>query len=146
MKRLSAGIAALSLAGCVTLVNTHGYVPSEEQLSELVVGVDTRDSVEDVVGPPGASGVLRDERWYYISSTFHTRAALAPKEVERELVAISFDEEGTITNIERFGLEDGQVIALNRRVTDDNVKGVSFIRQLLGNLGNFAADQFFDDV
>ena len=41
-----------------------------------------------------------------------------------------------------FTLEDGRVIALSRRVTNSNVKGISLIRQLLGNFGNFTAGQF----
>lgn len=145
IKRLSAGLSAILLAGCVTLYSSHGYTPNPEELEGLVVGVDTRDTVEDLIGPPSSSGVVRDRAWYYLSSTFATRAALAPKEIERELVAISFAEDGTIENIERFGLEDGNILVLNRRVTDDNIKGVSFLRQLLGNIGNFTADQFLDN-
>ncbi len=45
---------------------------------------------------------------------------------------------------ERFGLQDGEVIALNRRVTDSNIEGVSFIRQLLGNLGRVDAGTLLD--
>ena len=63
-------------------------------------------------------------------------------EVDRTVVAISFDSDGVVENIERFGLEDGRVIAISRRVTDSNIKGVSFLRQLFGNIGNFAAEQF----
>ncbi|HDR27177.1 MAG TPA: outer membrane protein assembly factor BamE, partial [Rhodovulum sp.] len=34
----------------------------------------------------------------------------------------------------------GRVIALNRRVTESNVKGISFLGQLFRNLGNFRAE------
>ncbi|MBC7156656.1 MAG: outer membrane protein assembly factor BamE, partial [Rhodobacteraceae bacterium] len=44
--------------------------------------------------------------------------------------------------VERFGLRDGEVVALSRRVTETNVRGVTFIRQLIGNIGNLRADQF----
>jgi hypothetical protein len=46
-----------------------------------------------------------------------------------------------VSNVERFGLEDGQVVALSRRVTETNIKGVSFIRQLMGNFGRLTTDQ-----
>ena len=36
------------------------------------------------------------------------------------------------------------VVALSRRVTDSNVRGVSFLRQLLGNLGRFRAEDLLD--
>ena len=66
-------------------------------------------------------------------------------EIDREVVAISFDTDGVVENIERFGLEDGQVIALSRRVTESNIKGVSFLRQLFGNIGNFAAEEVLNN-
>ncbi|MFT5786619.1 MAG: hypothetical protein ACI9KK_001979, partial [Ascidiaceihabitans sp.] len=35
----------------------------------------------------------------------------------------------------RFGLEDGQVVPLARRVTSTAVSNKSFLRQLIGNIG-----------
>ncbi|ALG90092.1 MAG: outer membrane protein assembly factor BamE [Confluentimicrobium sp.] len=132
---------ALGLSACTPIYRNHGYAPSETELGEVVVGIDTRDTVQDVIGPPSASGVIREDAWYYVASRWQTRGMYAPEVLNRELVAISFDDAGTVRNIERYGLEHGRVVALNRRVTDDNIKGVSFIGQLLGNIGNVTADQ-----
>lgn len=134
----------IALSACTPIYRNHGYAPTEEELEEVIVGVDTSATVSDLVGPPSASGVTRDDAWYYVASKWKTRGALAPEIYDRQVVAISFDGEGVVQNIERFTLEDGQVIALNRRVTEDNIKGVTFLRQLLGNIGNFTADQFLD--
>jgi outer membrane protein assembly factor BamE (lipoprotein component of BamABCDE complex) len=60
-----------------------------------------------------------------------------PEVVSRELVAISFDQRGVVRNIERFGLEDGVVVTLERRVTESSIQNNGFLRQLLGNIGNF---------
>ena len=133
-----AGLTVLALVACTPLVRTYGYVPTEEDLSEIIVGVDTRDTVADVIGAPTSSGVLRESGYYYVAQTKETVGARAPRVIEREVVAISFDQAGVVTNIERFGLEDGNVVALTRRVTDSNVQGVSFLRQLLGGLGQLA--------
>ena len=127
----------LSACGAGTLESNHGFAPTDAELDEIAVGIDTQDTVSTVVGPPSTSGAIRDEAWYYVASTFESRLYFKPKEVSREVVAISFDDEGVVQNIERFGLEDGQVVVLNRRVTDDNIQGISFLRQLLGNIGNF---------
>lgn len=132
----AAGVSGLS--ACAPIDRSHGYVPTEADLQEIVVGVDTRDTVEEVVGPPSASGVVGDDAWFYVQTDWRSVAYRAPEPVDRQLVAISFAPDGTVRNIERFGLEDGRVIALNRRITDSNVEGVSFIRQLLGNVGNFS--------
>jgi len=139
-----AAALALSLAACSPITRNHGYAPSDADLQEVVIGIDTRDTVADVVGAPSAAGVMRDNAWYYVASKWEARGPLAPEEVEREVVAVTFDAAGVVANIERFGLEEGEVISLNRRVTEDNIRGVSFLRQLLGNVGNFTADQFLD--
>jgi len=131
-------------AACSSIDRKHGYVPEDEDLNQIVVGVDTKETVADVVGRPATSGILSEGGWYYVESKFTAYGIRERREVEREVVAISFTTDGVVENIERFGMEDGQVVAISRRVTDSNIKGVSFIRQLFGSLGNFAAEQFIN--
>ncbi|WP_411997068.1 outer membrane protein assembly factor BamE [Aaestuariibius violaceus] len=128
-------LAALALAGCVAQFRNHGYAPSDSELAEVLVGLDTRDSVIETFGPPTTGGVLEQGAVYYVESRWRLYGALEPQIIDRQLVAISFDPEGVVSNVERFTLEDGRVITLSRRVTDDNVRNTTFIRQLLGNLG-----------
>lgn len=134
------GMAA-ALVGCTKIYRNHGYVPSDEELSAVLVGVDTRETVETAVGAPTSSGVIRDTAWYYVGSRWEHYTYREPRPVDRQVVAISFDTRGTVSNIERFTLEDGRVIALSRRVTDSNIQGVSFLRQLLGSVGRISAGQ-----
>jgi len=132
--------ASLVLAACSPIVRNHGYVPPDEELAEIAVGVDTRDTVEDTLGSPGASGVIDASGFYYVSQRVQQRGYRDPEVIDREIVAISFDQQGVVSNVERFGLEDGNVVALSRRVTDSNVQGIGFLRQLLGNLGRINLD------
>lgn len=127
----------LAIAGCTAIYRNHGYVPTEEDLAKVSVGVDTRDTVAEAIGVPSVSGVLNESGYYYVSSRLRHYGAMEPRVVERQLVAISFTQSGVVQNIERFGLEDGRVITLNRRVTESNVNDKTFLRQLLGNIGNF---------
>lgn len=129
--------AGLAIAGCTAIYRNHGYVPTDEDLAKVTVGVDTRDTVAEAVGVPSVSGVLNESGYYYVSSRLRHYGAMEPKVVERQLVAISFSQSGVVQNIERFGLEDGRVITLNRRVTESSVNDKTFLRQLLGNIGNF---------
>lgn len=139
------GLAILTLAACSSLMDTHGYVPTDEDLSRIEVGRDTRETVASIAGRPSSAGILSSSGWYYVKSTYETRLYRAPVEVDREVVAISYDDRGFVSNIERFGLDDGQVVVLNRRVTEDNRAGIGFLRQLFGNLGNFNPADFFED-
>ncbi len=136
-----AGIGAavlISFAACTTIYRDHGYVPTEEELAEVVVGVDTRDTVAETIGAPGASGMLNEGGYYYISTRMRHYGATQPKVVERQVVAVSFSQSGVVQNIERYSLQDGRVIPLNRRVTSSTVENKTFLRQLLGNLGNLS--------
>lgn len=146
MVRRAALVLALGLAmGCTPLYRNHGYVPSEQDLAEVLVGVDTRDTVADVIGPPTAESVLDGGGFYYVESRFRTLGPFRPTEIDRQVVAITFGPEGVVRNIERFGLEAGRVVTLNRRVTDDNIRDTTFIRQLMGNVGNVNAGDFLGD-
>ncbi len=132
-------VLALTLAACTATFRNHGYMPPDEELDMVLVGVDTRETVGVSIGAPGTSGLLTDSAYYYVQSRFRQFAYNAPEEVERQVLAISFDENGVVENIEKFGLEDGRVVVLSRRVTESNVKGVTFLRQLFSNFGNFDA-------
>lgn len=129
------------IAACSPIYRDHGYIPTDEELALITVAKDTRESVATKIGRPSASGLLNDVGWYYVESRFVTKGALQPKEVNREVVAISFTEAGVVENIERFGLEKGQIVPLSRRVTTDNVKAAGILRQLFGNVGGLTADQ-----
>lgn len=128
-------LCMVSLAACSTVYRNHGYVPTDADLALLEVGVDTRETVAEKVGRPLASGLLNDVGWYYVQSRWAYRGALEPREVDRQVVAISFTEAGRVQNVERFGLERGRVVPLSRRVTESNVRGLTVIQQLLGNFG-----------
>ncbi|MFV2052677.1 outer membrane protein assembly factor BamE [Aliiroseovarius sp. YM-037] len=145
LKSMVVGLVLLSLGACAATYRNHGYVPTDADLENVIVGVDTQETVGETIGRPTASGLLQGADWYYVQSRWRHFAYRKPKELDREVLAIRFNQSGVVENIERFGLEDGRVIVLSRRVTDSNIRGVSFIRQLLGNLGNFTADQFLGD-
>jgi outer membrane protein assembly factor BamE (lipoprotein component of BamABCDE complex) len=132
------------LAGCTPLYRNHGYVPEEAALTLIQVGVDTRESVAEKVGRPSTSGLLNDTGWYYVQSRWKTVGPREPQEIDRQVVAITFTPEGQVTDVGRYGLQDGQVITLSRRVTEPNVRGASFIRQLLGNIGGLRAEQVLE--
>ena len=135
------GVCLLALSACSASFRNHGYTPSAEDLSLIVVGVDTRASVEDALGRPTTGGVGNADGLYYVSSQWRHYAWKAPQVIEREVVVVSVDANDTVTNIERFTLQDGRVVPLERRVTDNAVRNTTFLRQLLGNIGNFNPGQ-----
>lgn len=133
------------LIACTPSFQRHGYVPETKDLERIVVGQDTRDTVAALIGRPSTSGLLNDVGWFYVQSTWKQRGAAARVEVDRQVIAITYDDKGTVANVESFGLEKGQVVALSRRVTKDNVASAGFLRQLFGNIGGIGTEQLIQN-
>ncbi len=139
------GLLILAVGACSATYQNHGYVPSDSELEEIIVGIDTRETVGETIGRPTSFGVLESGGWYYTQSRWRHYAFKAPKVVDRQLLAITYTDAGIVENIERFTLEDGRVVPLSRRVTDSNIKGITFLRQLLGNIGNLQPGQLLGE-
>ena len=133
-------VLVAGLAACSPVIRNHGYVPSEQDLALVEVGVDTRDTLNEKIGRPSTSGLLNDEGWYYVQSQYRLVGPREPKETDRQVLAVTFNEAGVVENIARYGLEDGEVVEISRRVTETNIKGVSLITQLLGSFGRIRAE------
>ena len=131
-------VLAFAVAACTPIYSDHGYVPSDEELALVQVGRDTRESVGATVGRPTASGLLNDQGWYYVQSRYRTYGPAGQQEIDRQVVAISFDAKGVVENIERFGLEKGRIVPLSRRITTPNIKGKSALAQIFGNVGRIS--------
>lgn len=146
LKAFTVLASLIFLAGCAARLNdSHGYVPDDALLNEVKLGVDTKDTVGRLLGRPSTEGIIDDRGWYYVKSDYERFLWRAPVETDREVVAVSFSESGTVQNVERFGLEQGRVVALSRRVTTSNTQGIGFLRQLFSNLGTFNAGDFLED-
>ena len=135
----------VSVSACSAVYRNHGYVPTEQDLALIEVGKDTRQSVGEKIGRPSTSGLLNDEGWFYVQSRYKHFGPRQPQEIERQVLAVTFSEAGTVENIARYGLEDGKVVQISRRVTEPNVKGLSFIQQILGSFGRLQAGDILPD-
>ncbi|MES2333871.1 MAG: outer membrane protein assembly factor BamE [Pseudomonadota bacterium] len=138
-------VLVTSLAACAAVYRNHGYVPAEEELALVEVGKDTRETVSQKIGRPSTSGVLNDTGWFYVQSRYKLVGPREPKEIDRQVLAVTFTEAGVVENIARYGLEDGRVVEISRRVTEPNVKGLSVIQQILGNFGRLQAGDLLAD-
>ncbi len=126
-------------AGCTRMERFHGFAPTDADLAAVQVGQTTKDSVLASFGPPVSDGTLENNAVYYVSSTFNHYGPFAPEEVDRQVVAIRFDSNDVVRNVARYTLQDGQVVALDRRVTEDGISDVTLLAQLLRSFGRFNA-------
>ena len=138
------GLCLFAVISCTPVYRNHGYTPSETQLANLVVGVDTRATVEETLGPPTISDA-ETGRLYYISSRWRHYGMNPPKPISRNIVAVALDSSEVVANISRYGLADGEIVALTRRVTDGGTEEITFLRQLLGNIGRLDASDILSE-
>ena len=112
-RRILAALVVVALGACTAQYRTHGWMPPEQELQQILPGIDTRGSVEDLVGVPTTSGLLDDSGFYYVESEIRSFAWRAPEVVDRRILAITFDEADVVENIVTYGLEDGRVVPLS---------------------------------
>lgn len=130
-----------ALSGCARMERFHGYTPDARDLAQVQTGQTSRAAVIALFGQPVDVGARDDSRIYYVSSKFERFGPFAPQEVAREVLVLQFDQADTLRDIARYTREDGVIIALDRRVTDDGIADVSILGQLLGSFGRIDAGQ-----
>ena len=139
-------VSALAIvSGCAPMDRYHGFIPPQEELATLNIGSTTKDEVIALFGPPTSERALQNNTIYYATSQFERFGPFAPKEVDRQVLAIDFDASDRVRNISRYTLEDGRVVVLDRRVTEDGIQDVSFLGQLLGSFGRIDAGQLLGE-
>ncbi len=127
---------AIIVSGCTTMRDRHGYVIERGETElEAAAGIDTKESVLARYGEPSVRPAIGDETWYYISANTKNRAFYNEQTTSRTIVAFNFDQDGVVTNIDEYTLEDGEKINLVDRVTRTRGKELSFLEQLVGGVG-----------
>jgi outer membrane protein assembly factor BamE (lipoprotein component of BamABCDE complex) len=140
---LLAGIAAAAtLANCFPTVEQRGNLPSPDKLSEIHVGSTTRDEVIKLLGTPSSVSVFNnDKSWYYISRRTEQTAFFDPSVVDQQVYVLRFNDQGVVTAVDHKLLEDGKEITPVARATPAPGRELSFLEQLIGNLGKFNSSE-----
>jgi outer membrane protein assembly factor BamE (lipoprotein component of BamABCDE complex) len=134
--------AAILTTACAPVVTVHGYAPSQAETDAIIPGGDTLVSIQQRLGRPSSAGLIGDSAWYYVQTTISQYTYNPPEVIDRTVVAVEFDDGGTVTAVNRYGIADGRVIDLNTRVTETNARKLGILEQLFGNLLNIDAGQF----
>lgn len=133
----TAAMLALAVAGCNATVDQRGYVPDPEDLARVKPGMQGREEVREILGTPSSMSAFSDERWYYISKKTKTWAFLTPEVLEQKVTVVDFDEGGLVKDLRYLTLEDGLLVDPVTRKTPAPGRELTFMEQLLGNLGKF---------
>lgn len=133
---VASGLAA-ALSACSGVVDTRGNLPDPETVLEVQPGIHDRDQVATILGSPSTVATFEDDTWYYVSRRTEQFAFLDPEVLDQQVLMVKFGEDGLVSDMKIYGLEDGQVIDPVERTTPTSGRELTVLQQLLGNLGRF---------
>jgi outer membrane protein assembly factor BamE (lipoprotein component of BamABCDE complex) len=129
---------AAAVAGCSPSVEQRGNLPSPDKMAEIHAGTTTKDEVAKLLGTPSSVSVFHnDKSWYYISRRTAQTAFFEPDVLDQQVYIVSFDGQGVVRAVDHKVLQDGKEIAPVARATPAPGRELSFLEQLIGNLGKF---------
>ncbi|MEL7544663.1 MAG: outer membrane protein assembly factor BamE [Pseudomonadota bacterium] len=123
-----------ALAGCSPTISKHGNLLSQSDLQQVQTGT-SKEQVKTALGSPATTSTVGGDAYYYISTTREQRAFMKPKVTERRVVAVYFDEFGTVNNVARYGLKDGKVFDYITRETPTHARDLGVIQKIFRGIG-----------
>lgn len=127
----------MTVAGCSPTYEDRGNLPQPAKVATIRPGVTTRDQVQKLLGTPSSTGVFDNSSWYYISRKTKQVAFLDPDVLDQQVYVINFDANGVVKNVEHKGLKDGRDIEPAPGATPAPGRELTFVEQVLGNIGRF---------
>jgi outer membrane protein assembly factor BamE (lipoprotein component of BamABCDE complex) len=128
-------VAGILLSGCIGESFTRGYVPAENALEQIAPGA-YREQVLIALGTPSTTADFGGEVFYYISQKANRPVAFMNSYVvDQKVLAVYFDENGQVTQVADYGLQDGKIFDFVSRTTPTAGKDFSFLSQLFEGVG-----------
>lgn len=133
------GLAAVLFifGACSPTMHTRGNLPDPSKTAQIEPGKHSRDKVEALLGPPSTIGLFDKETWYYVGKRTKTLAFFKPTLMERTVFVIRFDKSGVVEQVYTLDATDGREIKPVARITPTRGKELTFLEQLVGNVGRF---------
>lgn len=134
-----AGASAMVLSACTSTIESRGYIPDESLVSQILPGVDNRESVRRTLGFPTSSASFDGYTWYYISRRVENYLFFDDRLIDQEVVEVHFDVDGNVSDVQMHTVEDAKEIAAISRETETGGRKLGFFEQVFGNLGRFGS-------
>jgi outer membrane protein assembly factor BamE (lipoprotein component of BamABCDE complex) len=134
---LAAALALAAVAGCTVKENHHGHQMPQGIVAALQEPNVTQDRVVQLLGTPSSESAFDPGTWYYISEVQQGVAFFQPDVVERSVLILRFDGNRVLESISTLSKEDGSEVRLVSRETPTEGHQLTFLEQLIGNIGRF---------
>jgi outer membrane protein assembly factor BamE (lipoprotein component of BamABCDE complex) len=131
-------LGAAGFGGCAISVDQRGKLPDPDRITEVQPGKTTKDQVVKILGSPSSSSTFDDNTWYYISRKTKQVAFFQPTVLDQQVFIVDFDDKGVVKDLGHKTLADGASITPAPGATPAPGRELSFMEQLLGNVGRFS--------
>jgi outer membrane protein assembly factor BamE (lipoprotein component of BamABCDE complex) len=139
---------ALPLGACSLFappVIDRGNRITQDQLSDITIGVHSRADVQAILGSPTTSSTFGDPSWYYIAARSRIRPARYQAVTDQETVAIDFDSRGIVSRVRVLGEADMRPVEMVSRETPTPGNERTLLQALFGNIGRFGTGGLMAD-
>ncbi|MDA9639844.1 outer membrane protein assembly factor BamE [SAR116 cluster bacterium] len=110
-KWLTTFFIMLALGGCGERISSHGHTIEAAELDLIKPGETTRFDLESTLGRASFEGAFGSGKIYYVSEIMVEPAAGRKQITSRTIVAITFDDDNIVTDVEIRDETTGNVIA-----------------------------------
>ena len=131
--------STILLAACVsddTFVTHTGNMPSEEKIAMVFKG-QSKNDVWELLGSPSTIVPLDKDTWIYMASDIKQVAFLPPKEIERNVLVVKFDENDKVSSIEKLDKTQGESLEVAQEQTQNTEQKQGFFRKYFGGVGQY---------
>ncbi|MEA2783073.1 MAG: hypothetical protein QOK29_4617 [Rhodospirillaceae bacterium] len=137
---LAFSLGAAILSGCQATYDTRGNLPDPDAVLQVQPGIDDRKQVTQILGSPSSVATFNDKTWYYISKKTKRVSFWDPTVLDQEVLAIKFDDNGVVSDMKLYGLEDARNVTPDPEVTPTSGHELTILQQLIGNIGRFGGN------
>jgi outer membrane protein assembly factor BamE (lipoprotein component of BamABCDE complex) len=131
------GLVTLAMIACTPQVSNHGYRLDEAALAQIQPGRTSQDQVLQLLGSPSSRATFDGAVWYYVSQRTERLSFYQEEVVNQDVVAIAFDDLGTVNRVDRHGLDRAQEVSFVDRETPTSGSELGVLEQFIGNIGRF---------
>ncbi len=114
----------------------NGNMPANDKVNQVAKG-QTRAEVEQILGAPSAVTSFDANTWIYMSSTLKKVAFFKPEETKRDVLTITFNDNGVVSSIKTYNKADGKDIAIDQTETPTVGHDIGFFRKYFGGVGAY---------
>lgn len=124
------------LQACTPTSNVRGNIVEDYRLENVEVGVSNKTDVARALGSPTTIAPFDEDVWYYLGQETEKKGIFDPQVTNEKIVVAVFDDEGLLEMIQEMDPNRMDIPKVDRK-TPTGGNNVTFLQQLLGNLGRF---------